>query len=97
MVLDKSISIETAYETIVSKLKTFFKDCGRTKAVLGLSGGIDSALVAALAADALGAKNVHGVLMPSQFSTYSPSPTVSNTPMLTTRSLMSMLPLPSPN
>ena len=68
MVLDKSISIETAYETIVSKLKSFFKDCGKTKAVLGLSGGIDSALVAALAADALGAKNVHGVLMPSQFS-----------------------------
>lgn len=68
MVLDKSISIETAYETIVSKLKAFFKDCGKTKAVLGLSGGIDSALVAALAVDALGAKNVHGVLMPSQFS-----------------------------
>ncbi len=36
--------------------------------VIGLSGGIDSSVVAALAADALGAKNVHGVLMPSKFS-----------------------------
>jgi NAD+ synthase (glutamine-hydrolysing) len=40
-----------------------------TKAVLGLSGGIDSAVVAALAVEALGKDNVHGILMPSQFST----------------------------
>ena len=41
------------------------------KAVLGLSGGIDSAIVAALATDALGAENVHGILMPSEFSSLS--------------------------
>lgn len=40
-----------------------------SKAVVGLSGGIDSALVFPLACEALGAENVHGVLMPSQYST----------------------------
>ena len=39
------------------------------KAVLGLSGGIDSAVVAALAVEALGKENVHGILLPSEFST----------------------------
>ncbi len=68
MILDDSISIDEAYGIIVGKLKSFFKSCGKTNAVLGLSGGIDSALVAALAVDALGAKNVHAVLMPSQYS-----------------------------
>lgn len=68
MVLDKSVSIDEVYEKIVGKLQSFFKSCGKSKAVLGLSGGIDSALVAALAVDALGAKNVHAVLMPSQYS-----------------------------
>lgn len=68
MVLDKSVSIYEVYEKIVGKLQSFFKSCGKSKAVLGLSGGIDSALVAALAVDALGAKNVHAVLMPSQYS-----------------------------
>ena len=44
------------------------KKCSFKKVVLGLSGGIDSALVAALACDALGAENVLGLMMPSQFS-----------------------------
>ena len=68
MILDDSISIDEAYAVIVGKLQSFFKSCGKTKAVIGLSGGIDSALVAALAVDALGTKNVHAVLMPSQYS-----------------------------
>jgi NAD+ synthase/NAD+ synthase (glutamine-hydrolysing) len=46
----------------------YARKCGFTRAVLGLSGGIDSALTAAIAVDALGADNVLGVLMPSPFS-----------------------------
>ncbi len=49
-------------------LKDYFNKMGFKKAVLGLSGGIDSALVAALATEALGAENVVGILMPSEFS-----------------------------
>ena len=49
-------------------IRDYFGKMNFTKAVLGLSGGIDSALVAALAVDALGAENVRGVLMPSQYS-----------------------------
>ena len=49
-------------------LRDYVRKCGFSKVVLGLSGGIDSALVATLAADALGAENVTGVAMPSRFS-----------------------------
>ena len=41
---------------------------GFSEVVIGLSGGVDSSIVAALAVDALGADNVHGVLMPSRYS-----------------------------
>ncbi|MBP6454945.1 MAG: NAD(+) synthase [Bacteroidales bacterium] len=57
------------HDRIVSSIKLFFREAGRERAVLGLSGGIDSALVAALAVEALGKENVHGILMPSPFST----------------------------
>ena len=50
-------------------LRNFVHSTGAKKAVLGLSGGIDSAVVAALAVEALGKENVHGFLMPSDFST----------------------------
>ncbi|HEV3409165.1 MAG TPA: nitrilase-related carbon-nitrogen hydrolase, partial [Chthoniobacterales bacterium] len=46
----------------------YLRKCGFKSAVLGLSGGIDSAVVAAIAVDALGAENVLGVSMPSQYS-----------------------------
>lgn len=46
----------------------FVRDAGFTDVVIGLSGGIDSALVAAIATDALGADRVHGVLMPGPYS-----------------------------
>ncbi len=46
----------------------YLRKCNFKTAVLGLSGGIDSAVVAAIAADALGAENVVGVAMPSQYS-----------------------------
>ena len=49
-------------------LKDYFKKTGFKKAVIGLSGGIDSALTAAIAADSLGNENVIGVSMPSKFS-----------------------------
>jgi NAD+ synthase (glutamine-hydrolysing) len=48
--------------------RDYARKCGFSKVVLGLSGGIDSALTAAIACDALGAANVLGVLMPSPFS-----------------------------
>jgi len=53
---------------LVLGVRDYARKCGFTKAVIGLSGGIDSALVAAIAAEALGAENVLGVLMPSPYS-----------------------------
>ncbi len=53
---------------IVLGLRDYARRCGFTKAVVGSSGGIDSALTLALAADALGADNVVGITMPSSFS-----------------------------
>jgi NAD+ synthase (glutamine-hydrolysing) len=49
-------------------IKDYFRKLGFQKAILGLSGGIDSAIVVCLAEKALGRENVWGVLMPSQFS-----------------------------
>ena len=59
---------EDIYNALVLGLRDYFQKCGFKSAVLGLSGGIDSALVACLAVEALGAENVHGVSLPSQFS-----------------------------
>ena len=56
------------YEAIKLGLGDYVRKNGFTDVVLGLSGGIDSALTAAIAADALGAQHVHGVLMPSRYS-----------------------------
>ena len=60
--------IERIYQGLVMGIRDYFEKMGFTKAILGLSGGIDSALVLALASEALGPKNVHAVLMPSEFS-----------------------------
>nr|MDJ0593105.1 NAD+ synthase [Pleurocapsa sp. MO_226.B13] len=59
---------EEILSALVLGVKDYAKKCGFSKAVLGLSGGIDSALVATIAASALGAENVLGVLMPSPYS-----------------------------
>jgi len=59
---------ETIRQTLVLGIKDYAAKNRFSKAVLGLSGGIDSALVAALACEALGAKNVLAVMMPSPFS-----------------------------
>ncbi|WP_404785814.1 NAD+ synthase [Altericista sp. CCNU0014] len=53
---------------LVLGVRDYARKCGFKQVVLGLSGGIDSALVAAIAAEALGAENVLGVLMPSPYS-----------------------------
>ena len=53
---------------LVTGIRNFAKNCGFTKAHLGLSGGIDSALVAYLAVQALGAENITCINMPSRYS-----------------------------
>ncbi|GAB1395541.1 NAD+ synthase [Saprospiraceae bacterium] len=57
------------HDAIVTGIRDYFGKLGLKKAILGLSGGIDSALTAVLAVRALGAQNVWGVLMPSEYST----------------------------
>jgi NAD+ synthase (glutamine-hydrolysing) len=59
---------ESIWKALVLGTRDYLRKCGFRKALLGLSGGIDSALVAAIAVEALGAENVSGVLMPSEFS-----------------------------
>ncbi|PYF70669.1 NAD+ synthase [Pedobacter nutrimenti] len=61
--------IEQIHDALVLGIKDYFEKSGFKKAVLGLSGGIDSALVCALACRALGPENVMAVLMPSKYST----------------------------
>ena len=56
------------YDALVLGTRDYVRKNGFTDVVLGLSGGIDSALVAAIAVDALGAEHVHGVSMPSRYS-----------------------------
>ncbi len=60
--------IEKIYLGLTTGIRDYFRKQNFEKAILGLSGGIDSALVTCLAADALGPKNVHVILMPSEFS-----------------------------
>lgn len=62
------IEEEELWSALVLGLKDYAKKCQFSQVVLGLSGGIDSALVAAIAAEAIGANNVFGVLMPSPYS-----------------------------
>ncbi len=59
---------EAVYRALVLGIRDYVSKCGFRSVVLGLSGGVDSALTACLAVDALGAKNVLGVSMPSRFS-----------------------------
>ena len=56
------------YRALCLGVSDYFKKTGHTEAVLGLSGGIDSALVATIAADALGPNHVHGISLPSKYS-----------------------------
>jgi NAD+ synthetase len=65
---DQTCPEEECYKALVLGLRDYAHKCGFTKACLGLSGGIDSALTAAIACDALGSENIHGLTMPSQYS-----------------------------
>ncbi|MDE3067819.1 MAG: NAD+ synthase [Verrucomicrobiota bacterium] len=59
---------EQLFRALVLGLRDYLEKCGFKSAVLGLSGGIDSAVTACIAAEALGRDRVHGVSLPSQFS-----------------------------
>ena len=58
----------SAYEALVLGTRDYVHKCGFQRAIIGLSGGIDSALTASIAADALGSENVIGVGMPGPYS-----------------------------
>ena len=60
--------LDEQYEALVLATRDYVHKNGFTDVGIGLSGGIDSSLVAAIATDALGADHVHGVLMPSRYS-----------------------------
>ena len=60
--------VEMQHAACVQGIRAYIQKFGFSKVVIGLSGGIDSALVAALAVDALGAENVTGIGMPSRYS-----------------------------
>jgi NAD+ synthase (glutamine-hydrolysing) len=60
--------IPATWSALVLGTRDYIRKCGFSKALIGLSGGIDSALVAAIAVEALGSENVLGIGMPSEFS-----------------------------
>ena len=62
-------NIAQIHTALILGIKDYFAKMGFTKAILGSSGGIDSAVTLALACEALGAENVRAILMPSHFST----------------------------
>lgn len=66
--LDYEPDLERTYKTILQGIRDYFRKNGLKRAVLGLSGGLDSSVNAVLLADALGPKNVFGVSMPSVIS-----------------------------
>jgi NAD+ synthase (glutamine-hydrolysing) len=67
--LEESLNIEHVYEALLMGIRDYFSKMGFSKATLGSSGGIDSAVTLALACEALGKENVHAILMPSAYST----------------------------
>ena len=64
-----TLNIDQVYQALVLGVKDYFNKMGFTKAILGSSGGIDSAVTLVIACEALGKENVHAVLMPSPYST----------------------------
>ncbi len=69
LTFEENLNIAQVHDAIVMGIKDYFTKMGFTKAILGSSGGIDSAVTLALACTALGKENVRAVLMPSEFST----------------------------
>lgn len=69
IVVPETVSdISLVHDALVTGIRDYFGKMGFSKAILGLSGGIDSAVTMALAAKALGPENVRGILLPSEFS-----------------------------
>lgn len=66
--LDYSNDLDRTYQSIIFGIKEYFKKNGFKKAVLGLSGGLDSTISCVLLVDALGKENVYGVSMPSKIT-----------------------------
>src|SRR6202795_4344171 len=62
---------EAAYQALVLGTRDYIRKCGFSKVLIGLSGGIDSALTAVIAVDAVGKENVTGVGMPGPYSSES--------------------------
>jgi NAD+ synthase (glutamine-hydrolysing) len=69
LTLQPYLNINQVYDALVMGIKDYFSKMGFTKAILGSSGGIDSAVTLALACEALGKENVRAILMPSPYST----------------------------
>jgi NAD+ synthase (glutamine-hydrolysing) len=63
------LNISQVYKAIILGIRDYFSKMGFTKAIIGSSGGIDSAVTIALACEALGKENVRAILMPSEYST----------------------------
>ena len=63
------LNIDQVYKALVLGIKDYFNKMGFKKAILGSSGGIDSAVTLAIAVEALGKENVYAILMPSAYST----------------------------
>ena len=66
--LEYESDLERTYKTIIQGIQDYFNKCGFKRAVLGLSGGLDSTVCAVLMADAIGKENVFGVSMPSKIT-----------------------------
>lgn len=69
LTLEPALNIDQVYKALVLGVRDYFTKMGFTKAILGSSGGIDSAVTLAIACEALGAENVRAILMPSAYST----------------------------
>ncbi|HWB25957.1 MAG TPA: NAD+ synthase [Chitinophagaceae bacterium] len=67
--LDEHLNIHQVYDALILGIRDYFTKMGFSKAILGSSGGIDSAVTLAIACDALGKENVRAILMPSPYST----------------------------
>jgi len=67
--LDHHLCTDAIYKAIIIGIRDYFSKMGFTKAILGSSGGIDSAVTLVLASEALGYENVRAILMPSPYST----------------------------
>jgi NAD+ synthase (glutamine-hydrolysing) len=63
------LNIDQVYKALVLGIKDYFNKMGFKKAILGSSGGIDSAVTLAIAVEALGKENIYAILMPSPYST----------------------------